>query len=196
MALDVRGNLYIAARGEHRIRKVTAATGIITTIAGNSTGVDSGIFGIIVFQGGFSGDGGPATSALLNDPEEIALDAEPGPDALPRLVERQAPVDRDGVAAGCRHALQEVGAAGAEVDEGDTGFRDPGEDPLDVGEHPALVVAPAQRSDPGVEELEDVDSRPDLGAQVAHGHLGELLHQLVPQLGLAVHQRLAAGVIA
>jgi sugar lactone lactonase YvrE len=76
VALDVRGNLYIAARGEHRIRKVTAATGIITTIAGNSTGVDSGIFGIIVFQGGFSGDGGPATSALLNDPEEIALDAE------------------------------------------------------------------------------------------------------------------------
>ena len=52
VALDVRGNLYIAARGEHRIRKVTAATGII------------------------SGDVGAATSALLNDPEEIALDAE------------------------------------------------------------------------------------------------------------------------
>ena len=74
LALDAAGNLYIAARGEHCIRKVSAATGIISTIAGVANGSDSGIMGIIVYQGGFSGDGGPATSAMLNDPESIALD--------------------------------------------------------------------------------------------------------------------------
>ena len=74
VAVDSGGNIYIAARGEHRIRKVTAATGIITTIAGSSPGADSGIMGIPVYQGGFSGDGGPATNALLNDPQFIVLD--------------------------------------------------------------------------------------------------------------------------
>jgi hypothetical protein len=74
VAIDGEGNIYIAARGEHRIRKVNASTGIITTIAGSSSGADSGIMGIVVYQGGFSGDGGPATKALLNDPEDIALD--------------------------------------------------------------------------------------------------------------------------
>ena len=57
LALDAAGNLYIADRGNRRVRKVTA-DGIITTVAG--TGV-----------AGFSGDGGPATSAQLNTPTSI-----------------------------------------------------------------------------------------------------------------------------
>lgn len=75
VALDSKGDLYIAARGEHRIRKVDAATGIITTIAGASSGGASPVMGWFVYQGGFGGDGGPATSALLNDPDSIALDS-------------------------------------------------------------------------------------------------------------------------
>ena len=53
--------MYIAERGNNRIRKVTVATSIITTIAG--TGV-----------GGYSGDNAQATSATLNGPRGIALD--------------------------------------------------------------------------------------------------------------------------
>src|SRR5208282_2064332 len=62
LALDASGNLYIADSENNRIRKVNLATGIITTIAGDGTQ-------------GFSGDGGPATAAELNDPIQIALDA-------------------------------------------------------------------------------------------------------------------------
>jgi trimeric autotransporter adhesin len=62
VALDSAGNLYIADFGNHRIRKVAAATGIITTVAGNGTQ-------------GYSGDGGPATSAELGDPTHVVLDS-------------------------------------------------------------------------------------------------------------------------
>jgi sugar lactone lactonase YvrE len=75
VAVDLPGNIYIAARGEHRIRKVNAATGIITTIAGTSFGVNSPPpLEMPVYEGGFSGDGGPATEALLNNAESIGLD--------------------------------------------------------------------------------------------------------------------------
>ena len=60
LAFDKRGNLFIADRNNHRIRKVDSR-GIITTIAG--TGI-----------AGFSGDGGPATKAQLNHPSGIAFD--------------------------------------------------------------------------------------------------------------------------
>ena len=62
VALDVRGNRYIADSFNHRIRRVDAA-GNITTIAG--TGAQ-----------GFSGDGGPAVSAQLNSPAHVALDGQ------------------------------------------------------------------------------------------------------------------------
>jgi len=60
--VDAAGNVYIADTSNHRIRKVTVSTGIITTIAG--TGAYS-----------YSGDGGAATSAALNNPYGVALDA-------------------------------------------------------------------------------------------------------------------------
>jgi uncharacterized protein (TIGR03437 family) len=62
LALDAAGNLYIADTANHRIRKVTPS-GIITTIAGSGT------------SPGFAGDNGPATSALLNNPKGVAVDA-------------------------------------------------------------------------------------------------------------------------
>ncbi len=58
-----KGNVYIADYNSNRIRKVTVSTGIITTIAGSST------------SGSYSGDNGQATSAKLNNPHGVALDA-------------------------------------------------------------------------------------------------------------------------
>jgi hypothetical protein len=60
VAFDGQGNAYIV--DSHRIRKVSSG-GTITTVAG--TGVE-----------GFSGDGGPATSAKLNGPYGVAVDGQ------------------------------------------------------------------------------------------------------------------------
>src|SRR5208283_6172706 len=54
VALDSTGNLYIADSGNQRVREVTVATGIITTIAGN--GYEN--YGCPSNYGGYSGDGG------------------------------------------------------------------------------------------------------------------------------------------
>ncbi len=62
VALDGADNLYIADRLNQRIRKVDAATGIISTVAGNGSCC-------------FSGDGGPATAARLRNPTGVALDS-------------------------------------------------------------------------------------------------------------------------
>ncbi len=60
LTFDADGNLYIADRDNHRVRKVDKK-GIITTVAGNGTA-------------GFSGDGGPATQASLNLPSGVVVD--------------------------------------------------------------------------------------------------------------------------
>jgi sugar lactone lactonase YvrE len=62
MAFDYDGNLIICDLGNHLVRKVDKNTGIITTIVGTAT------------TAGYSGDGGPATSARLNVPRGIAID--------------------------------------------------------------------------------------------------------------------------
>lgn len=61
VAVDTSGNIYICDNANARIRKINAATGVITTIAGNG-------------QNGFSGDGGPAIDASLNSPQTIDVD--------------------------------------------------------------------------------------------------------------------------
>ncbi len=68
LALDSSGNLYIADSGNNVIRRVST-NGVITTVAGN-VAADQASGGL----GGFSGDGGPATSARLDSPQGVALD--------------------------------------------------------------------------------------------------------------------------
>lgn len=60
LALDAAGNLYIADRDNYSVRGVDAATGIITTVAGNGTP-------------GNAGNGGPAVDATLSEPVGLAM---------------------------------------------------------------------------------------------------------------------------
>ena len=60
VVLDGTGNLFIADRANHRIRKVDFS-GVITTVAGTG-------------ERGFSGDGGPAVQAQLTSPSGVAVD--------------------------------------------------------------------------------------------------------------------------
>jgi sugar lactone lactonase YvrE len=63
VALDGAGNLYIADTGNNVVREVTAATGIIATIAGDGVA-------------GYSGDNGSAASAQLNSPSGVTVDLQ------------------------------------------------------------------------------------------------------------------------
>jgi streptogramin lyase len=61
IAVDHAGNVYVADRHNHGVRRVDGASGVITTLAGNGTA-------------GFSGDGGPAAQAEMVEPNGLALD--------------------------------------------------------------------------------------------------------------------------
>jgi len=63
VAFDARGNLYVAERDNHVVRRIDATTGVIATLAGTGAA-------------GFSGDGGDAARAQLRQPHSIAV----GPD--------------------------------------------------------------------------------------------------------------------
>ena len=60
VVVDKVGNLYVADTMNHRVRMVDAGTGVITTVAGTG-------------QARFSGDGGPAHQAALNEPAALVL---------------------------------------------------------------------------------------------------------------------------
>ncbi len=64
-ALDAAGNLLIA--DAHRVRRISASTGVIGTVAGS---------GNPYYQEGFSGDGGTATAAKLNGPGSVAVGSD------------------------------------------------------------------------------------------------------------------------
>ncbi len=61
VCVDAAGNLYIADKGNYRVRKVDAATGLISTVAGG--------------HAGYNGDGIAAAKANLNMPQGVAVDA-------------------------------------------------------------------------------------------------------------------------
>ena len=62
VAVDLAGNIYLSDSGNNRVRRVDAATGVISTVAGNGAA-------------SFTGDGGPATSASIDSPWDLEVDA-------------------------------------------------------------------------------------------------------------------------
>ena len=62
VAVDGKGDVYVADAGNHRIRRITRKTGLITTVAGSGAA-----------EGEDVGDGKAATAALLSWPSDIAI---------------------------------------------------------------------------------------------------------------------------
>ena len=60
--VDASGNVYVSDQFNHRVRRVDAASGIITTVAGNG-------------DNAFGGDGGPATAASMSYPGGTVVDS-------------------------------------------------------------------------------------------------------------------------
>jgi len=83
LAFDPEGNLYIADRENHRVRKLDTS-GNISTFAG-------------IGKAGFSGDGGPAVSAKLNLPSGLATDEKGNLYISDRSNDRIRVVDKKGV---------------------------------------------------------------------------------------------------
>ena len=64
-AFDSAGNLFFCESRNYVVRRVDAATGVITTVAGTG-------------EAGYSGDGGPATAAMINEPYALDVDTANG----------------------------------------------------------------------------------------------------------------------
>ena len=62
LAIDSAGNVYVADTDNHRVRRIDAGTGMISTVVGN--GVEA-----------FAGDNGPTTAASIDSPNGLALDS-------------------------------------------------------------------------------------------------------------------------
>jgi DNA-binding beta-propeller fold protein YncE len=102
LAFDTVGNLYFADTFNHRIRRVAGRSGVITTIAGNGSA-------------GYSGDGGPATQASMNEPYGVVIDRAGNVYAADR---KNACVRRIDAASGIITTFAGTGAAGYSGDGG------------------------------------------------------------------------------
>ena len=83
LAFDANGDLVFSDTYNHRICRIAKTTGIITTIAGTG-------------EAGFSGDGGPAANAALNQPYGVVIDRQGRVYTADRLNGRVRRIDGDG----------------------------------------------------------------------------------------------------
>ena len=83
IAVDDEGNVFFSDYGNHRVRMVDTS-GIITTVAGTG-------------REGFSGDGGPATQAEIDQPSGVWVDAQRNVYFADRGNDRVRRIDRHGV---------------------------------------------------------------------------------------------------
>jgi|tagenome__1003787_1003787.scaffolds.fasta_scaffold20869794_1 sugar lactone lactonase YvrE len=105
VALDERGDIYVADHGNNRVRKIDSS-GVVTTVAG------SGAPG--VNQGDYTGDGGSATHARLSEPIGVAV----GPEWNLYIADRDNAAVRDVAPNGIITTLAGIGVSGYSGDGG------------------------------------------------------------------------------
>jgi DNA-binding beta-propeller fold protein YncE len=108
VAFDRDGNLYFSDTFNHRIRRVDARTGVITTVAGNG-------------EAGYGGDGGPAFRAALNEPYGIAIDRAGTVFVADRLNRRVRRIDAGSGVTGLDPVITTLAGTGEAAYSGDGG---------------------------------------------------------------------------
>lgn len=101
VTFDRDGHLYLSDTFNHRIKRVDAGSGTITKVVGNG-------------RKGFTGDGGPATEATLDEPYGLCLDRPGNLYFADRLNRRVRKVDASGI-------ITTIAGNGAEMTSGDGG---------------------------------------------------------------------------
>jgi sugar lactone lactonase YvrE len=115
VTVDSSGNLYIADTSNHLIRRVDAASGTLSTVAGN------GITNPVTGDGSYSGDSGPAIQAGLDFPYAVAFDAAGNmyiPDSKNNVIREVAAVNGVVTASGILTTFAGTGAPGFSGDGG------------------------------------------------------------------------------
>jgi sugar lactone lactonase YvrE len=102
LTFNAAGDLIFADTGNHRIRRIDGRSGVVTTVAGSG-------------EKGFSGDGGPATAARLDEPYGLAIDPDGNLYFADRLNRRVRRVD---AASG---VITTVAGDGSDASSGDGG---------------------------------------------------------------------------
>ena len=102
LAIDGQGNLFFSDTFNHRVRRIDHATGTITTVAGTG-------------KAGYSGDGGPAVQAELNEPYGVVVDRDGNLFVVDRLNRRVRRID------GQTRTITTVAGDGTKVYSGDGG---------------------------------------------------------------------------
>src|SRR5579859_795262 len=121
---------------------------------------------------------------------QVALQRLPWLDPAGRLIERNPPVHADHVGARLAEQPEQLAGADAEMYPRHAGWLERGEDPAGVRQNRVPVIVRAHRADPGVEQLYRGDAGFDLDLQERDRQVGKPAEQRVPQLRVAVHQRL------
>jgi DNA-binding beta-propeller fold protein YncE len=103
LAFDGQGHLFFSDTFNHRIRRIDHTSGTITTVAGTG-------------QAGFSGDGGPAAQAQLNEPYGVVVDRNGNLFVADRLNRRIRRID------GRTKVITTVAGNGTKVYSGDGGL--------------------------------------------------------------------------
>lgn len=128
-AFDSRGNLYVAEATNHCVRRIDHRTGVITTVAGSG-------------QAGYTGDGGPATQATMNQPYSLQID---GTDNLYIVDRLNAVIRKVDSATGVITTIAGTGEPGSGGDGGPgmaAQLREPNDCCLDG--HGGLLIADVQ----------------------------------------------------
>src|SRR5205823_3746873 len=124
VAFDAAGNLYFSDTFNCRIRRVDAQSGVISTIAGNG-------------DKGYSGDGGVATAAALNEPYGIVLDRAGNIFIADRLNRRVRRID---AASGIITSLAGTGEAAYGGDGGPAALAEPNGLAFDAAERHLYIT--------------------------------------------------------